>query len=65
MQLTLNGERKSTKAQTVAALIVELGLDIRKVAIERNGAIVARSLHETTALNEGDTLEVVHFIGGG
>ncbi len=49
----------------VAALMVRLGLNAQKVAIELNLAIVPRSLYEATALQEGDQVEIVQFIGGG
>jgi thiamine biosynthesis protein ThiS len=49
----------------VAALLARLALDPRKVAVERNEAIVPRSRYAATILQPGDTLEVVHFIGGG
>lgn len=64
--LTLNGEHRRFAAPlTVAGLLDHLGLDRRKVAVERNEEIVPRSLYETTDLLDGDQLEVVHFIGGG
>jgi len=64
--LTLNGERRLLSGPvTVAALLADLGLDRRKVAVERNETIVPRSLYDSTALATGDTLEIVHFIGGG
>jgi thiamine biosynthesis protein ThiS len=50
---------------TVAALLAAIGLDTRKVAVERNEEIVPRSTYATIALAEGDRLEIVHFIGGG
>jgi thiamine biosynthesis protein ThiS len=65
MRLQLNGEARETAAATLAALVVELGLDVRKVAIERNLEIVPRSLYDQTPLADGDRLEIVHFIGGG
>ena len=46
-------------------LVEALGLDVRKVAVERNLEIVPRSLHATTALAEGDRIELVQFVGGG
>ena len=49
----------------MAALIDLLGLDTRKVAVERNQAIVPRSIYAATWLSAGDQLEIVHFIGGG
>ena len=66
MTITLNGEpRALTAGCTVASLLAELGLDMRKVAVERNEAIVPRSLYGETVLCAGDGLEIVHFIGGG
>ena len=50
---------------SVAGLLAALGLDRRKVAVERNEAIVPRSRYDEIALAEGDWLEIVHFIGGG
>ena len=65
MQIQLNGETHQTQALTVTALVEALGLDIRKVAVERNLQIVPRSLHATTELAEGDRIELVQFVGGG
>ncbi len=66
MRLTINGEARELSAPTdVAGLVVGLGLDPRKVAVERNLEIVPRSLYAQTALEDGDRIEIVHFIGGG
>jgi thiazole synthase len=46
-------------------LLESLGLDGRKVAVERNLEIVPKSAYGEVALSEGDKLEIVHFIGGG
>jgi sulfur carrier protein len=46
-------------------LVSELGLQSDRVAIEHNGAIASRPNWKQTVLNEGDRLEVVHFVGGG
>ena len=63
---TVNGEiRLLPGPMTVTDLLVALGLDGRKVAVERNEAIVPRSVYGTTWLAAGDSLEIVHFIGGG
>lgn len=50
---------------TVRQLIVHLGLTDGPVAVERNLEIVPRAEHETTALSDGDAIEIVHFVGGG
>jgi thiamine biosynthesis protein ThiS len=65
MRLHLNGDARETDAGTIAALVAELGLDVRKVAVERNLEIVPRSLYLATPLADGDRIEIVHFIGGG
>jgi thiamine biosynthesis protein ThiS len=49
----------------VAGLVAALGLNPRKVAVERNLAIVPRSAYGSTPLADGDRIEIVHFIGGG
>ena len=65
MRIQVNGEHREVEAATILALVEELGLDIRKVAVERNLEIVPRSLHAATALAEGDRVELVQFVGGG
>ena len=65
MRLTINGEDQTSAAATVSALLAALGFDGRKVAVERNLAIVPRSLWGSTVLAEGDRIEIVHFVGGG
>jgi len=64
--ITVNGEARDVAAPaSVADLLASIGLDTRKVAVERNMEIVPRSAYAETALVAGDALEVVHFIGGG
>ncbi|MBQ1540497.1 thiamine biosynthesis protein ThiS [Caulobacter sp. CCUG 60055] len=66
MNIVVNGEQRGFEGVgDLAALVVALGLDQRKVAIERNLEIVPRSAYLTTAIAEGDRIEIVHFIGGG
>jgi len=66
VRLTVNGEGRSfERVGDVAALVAALGLDKRKVAVERNLAIVPRSAYADTELANGDRIEIVHFIGGG
>jgi thiamine biosynthesis protein ThiS len=66
MTLTVNGETRSFQGLSdLAALVAALGLDPRKVAVEKNLEIVPRSAYQATALAEGDRIEIVHFIGGG
>jgi thiamine biosynthesis protein ThiS len=65
MHIQVNGQPREVAAATVLALVEELGLDVRKVAVERNLEIVPRSLHGATAIADGDRIEVVQFVGGG
>lgn len=65
VSLTVNGEPRRAAPGTVADLVRGLGLDPAKVAVERNGAIVARSTLSAVAVGDGDVLEIVHFVGGG
>lgn len=66
MRIFVNGEQRDVAdAPTVAALVAALGLETRKVAVERNLEIVPRSLHADTPVLEGDRFEIVTFIGGG
>jgi thiamine biosynthesis protein ThiS len=66
ISITVNGEARHVPAgASVADLLERIGLDRRKVAVERNLEIVPRSSYASTVLTEGDQLEIVHFIGGG
>ncbi|HET9160344.1 MAG TPA: sulfur carrier protein ThiS [Caulobacteraceae bacterium] len=66
MRLTVNGEERAfTQIVHVADLVAALGLDARKVAVERNLEIVPRSTYAAVGLADGDRIEIVHFIGGG
>lgn len=64
--ITLNGERRRVVGGlSVADLVREIGLDPKKVAVERNLEIVPRSTLADVMLADGDQLEIVHFVGGG
>ncbi len=65
MRLTINGEERELAAATIEALVAVLGLDRRKLAVERNLEIVPRSRFAATALADGDRIEIVAFVGGG
>ena len=66
MQLVVNGEEQQVEqSTTVKQLLASLGLADTLVAVERNEEVVPRAQHERTQLNEGDRVEVVHFVGGG
>jgi thiamine biosynthesis protein ThiS len=66
LSIILNGELHRVAAgSSIADLVTELGLNPRKVAVERNLEIVPRSTLSDVLLADGDQLEIVHFVGGG
>ena len=66
MQVLVNGKPLSVAARiSVADLLIQLGLAGKRVAVERNGDIVPKSLHPTTHLSDNDRLEIVVAVGGG
>ena len=66
LEIKINGEtRQFAEALTVSGLIAELGYTGKRIAVERNGEIVPKSQHATTALLSGDQLEIVVAVGGG
>jgi sulfur carrier protein len=69
MKLQINGEKRdfpdAPAPFTLTALVGILGMKPDRVAVELNRDIVPRDRWPETPLNEGDRLEVVHFVGGG
>ena len=66
MLIKVNGESQEFQAPlNVLALTQHLQLNPTQIAVECNLAIVPRSLYADVMLNDGDAIEIVHFIGGG
>ena len=66
MVITVNGQkRQSEEGLTVIQLLGQLQLAGRPVAVELNLQLLPRRKHEETKLKDGDTLEIVSFVGGG
>jgi sulfur carrier protein len=66
MTITVNGEQRAAlPGSTVLDLLLELGLDSGRVAIERNLEILPRPNWLATPLEPGDRYEIVQFVGGG
>jgi sulfur carrier protein len=66
MNILLNGEQKEiTDVRTVADLLDSLGIGRERVAVEINLDIVPRARHAEHAINDGDRIEIVQFVGGG
>ncbi|HET7150617.1 MAG TPA: sulfur carrier protein ThiS [Candidatus Acidoferrum sp.] len=64
--ITVNGEPRPAKpGSTVTDLLLEMGLNPGRVAIERNLEILSRSDWQKTSLQPGDRYEIVQFVGGG
>lgn len=66
ISIEINGETKAIDADTsISKLLETLGITGTKVAVERNLEIVPKSAYDETAIQDGDKLEIVHFVGGG
>ena len=66
MKLHINGEEKTYPSPlTLAAVVESLGMKADRVAIELNREIALRASWGEIMLNDGDRLEIVHFVGGG
>ena len=66
LAIRVNGEeRRVPDGISIAAMLGAIGLDPRKVAVERNREIVPRSVLDEMPVEDGDAYEIVHFVGGG
>jgi thiamine biosynthesis protein ThiS len=66
LTITCNGDPlQLVSPLTIAALLTQLDLNPRQVAVEHNLIIVKRAVYDSIVINDGDTIEVVHFVGGG
>jgi len=66
LTIRLNGEPFEIAGPvTITALLAELNIDPRIVAVEHNVAVVKRQQYDDTVVREGDEVEIVRFVGGG
>jgi len=66
MQVRLNGElREVPDGLTVAGLLAHLGVKAQRVAVELNETVITKGLYETQRIGQGDSVEIVAFVGGG
>ena len=65
MEIRVNGENRNFDDCMLSEVIASMGLDPSRVAAELNGSIVPRAEFKNTSLKDGDSLEIVHFVGGG
>lgn len=61
----INGEELAIAGRTVAEYLAESGYDTKRVAVELNGDILPKAQYDSTVLQDGDSVEVVSFVGGG
>jgi len=65
MNLKVNGEDRETQSETILQLLKELDIVPERVAVEVNLAIIKRADFENYRLKDGDSIEIVYFVGGG
>ena len=66
MKIRLNGDPFEIAGPlSISALLAELKIEPRRVAVEHNLAIIKRARYDTTMVQEGDQVEIVNFVGGG
>jgi thiazole synthase len=66
ISVAVNGEARSVRAgSSISAMLEAIGLDPRKIAVERNLEVVPRSTLGDVQVKDGDSFEIVHFVGGG
>ncbi len=66
MTIRVNGEPRDVSGPlTISALLADLGIDPRRVAVEHNLTVIKRGRYASTLINEGDEVEIVNFVGGG
>jgi len=66
LQIQINGEREEVSdGLSLSELITRLKLRSDQIAVELNHEVLRRSAWESTKLQSGDRVEIVHFVGGG
>lgn len=61
----VNGENLALDGVTLADYLTSQNYDPKRIAVERNETIVPKAMYEKTVLADGDTIEIVNFVGGG
>ena len=61
----INGEELNIAGKTVAEYLLATNYDPKRIAVERNGDIVPKAQYGETVLKDGDSVEIVSFVGGG
>ena len=63
--IKVNGEEVNVSDITVSEYLGRTNYDIKRIAVEKNGEIIPKSQYDNTVLKDGDTIEIVSFVGGG
>ena len=64
--IVVNGEPiTGAEGTNLRSYLEEAGYSLQRIAVERNGEILPRDRYAEIVLMDGDTLEVVQFVGGG
>lgn len=61
----INGKEQDVNGKTLAEYLATTNYDPKRIAVERNGWIVPKAKYAETVLQDGDSIEVVSFVGGG
>lgn len=61
----INGEELNIVGKTVSEYLASTNYDLKRIAIERNGKIIPKAQYSETVFNDGDSVEIVSFVGGG
>ncbi|HYB95174.1 MAG TPA: sulfur carrier protein ThiS [Vicinamibacterales bacterium] len=66
MTIKLNGDPRELQGPlSVSALLEQLEIDARRVAVELNTAVVKKAAYQSSVIRDGDEVEIVNFVGGG
>lgn len=63
--VTINGEKVNAQGMTIADYLTQAGYHVDRVVVERNLVILQRTELAGTVIEEGDVIEILHFVGGG
>lgn len=65
LKLTINGQEREVQSNTLSELITELEIASPHFAVAVNLQVIPKTRHATTAIQDGDAIEIVHAVGGG
>jgi sulfur carrier protein len=65
MEIIVNGKPMEINASTIGDLLFKLGIDPTRVVVEHNQEIMPKEMQKLANLNNGDRIEIIHFVGGG